>query len=80
MQGFYNGQTMQMAAACQIKPDHVAPISAATLTFFTGGGTYVSENGTAQAEKYYINTRPLEGIPSVLHPSKTTVYGAHFKA
>ena len=39
----------------------------------------VSENGKTNAQNYYMNNRPLEGVPTLHKPSATTVYGAEWK-
>ncbi|WZN61722.1 flagellar associated protein [Chloropicon roscoffensis] len=48
------------------------------MSFFSQGSTYVSENGTAYAERYYHTLRPKEGLPRVYYPSKTTLSGYKF--
>lgn len=76
--GHFNQQVQMMAAGGGLKSVQVAPLNSATLKFFTGGGTYISENGKSEAQRYFGLKRPLEGVPAVLHPSKTTVYGQKF--
>ena len=48
------------------------------MSFFSQGSTYVSENGTAYAERYYHTLRPKEGLPRIYYPSKTTLSGYKF--
>lgn len=50
------------------------------MGFFTGGGTFVSDNGQSEAQKYYQNLKPLEGLPKIEIANKTTAYGARFLA
>ncbi|CAD7700319.1 unnamed protein product [Ostreobium quekettii] len=44
------------------------------MSFFTGG----PGNGEAEAQLYYHDLKPLEGLPKIEVPSKTTLYGARF--
>jgi len=49
-----------------------------TMSFFTGGGLFVSENGKSNAQRFFMDVRPFEGTPSLHVPSKTTSSGYHF--
>ena len=49
------------------------------MSFFTGGSVNVSDNGKANAERYYHTVRPREGLPRIYYPSKTTAAGYHFQ-
>lgn len=49
-----------------------------TMSFFEGGGLYVSDNGKSSAERYYCTVRPGEGAPRPYIPSKTTASGYKF--
>lgn len=46
--------------------------------FFTAGNEFVSDNGMAEAEKFYVTLNPLEGRPRMQPVSKTTARGQHF--
>mmetsp|Transcript_22226 Transcript_22226/g.48812 ORF Transcript_22226/g.48812 Transcript_22226/m.48812 type:complete len:427 (-) Transcript_22226:243-1523(-) len=46
--------------------------------FFTAGANAVSDNGRAAAQCFYHVVRPNEGLPRVLFPSQTTVWGSKF--
>ncbi|QDZ22679.1 hypothetical protein HOP50_08g52270 [Chloropicon primus] len=58
--------------------DHFRSSDKGIMSFFSQGSTYVSENGTAYAERYYHTLRPKEGLPRVYYPSKTTLSGYKF--
>jgi len=46
--------------------------------FFTAGANATSENGRAAGQCFYHVVRPKEGLPRILYPSQTTVFGAKF--
>lgn len=46
-----------------------------TMSFFTAGQVSVSDNGKSSAER---TVRPREGLPRILHPSRTTAAGYLF--
>lgn len=46
---------------------------------FTSGGECVSDNGEADAQRFYSGRRPLEGrIMQTFQPSQATAGGARF--
>jgi hypothetical protein len=45
-----------------------------------GGGMSVSDNGLTEAQKYYVNVRPMEGRPKMAPVSKTAARGQKFAA
>mmetsp|Transcript_47871 Transcript_47871/g.153404 ORF Transcript_47871/g.153404 Transcript_47871/m.153404 type:complete len:432 (-) Transcript_47871:77-1372(-) len=49
-----------------------------TMSFFTMGSVNVSDNGEANAQRYYHKCRPREGLPRIHYPSKVTVSGYPF--
>lgn len=49
-----------------------------TMSFFQGGGEFVSDNGLSSAQRYYTTLKPLEGRPKMQMTSKITHYGAPF--
>ena len=49
-----------------------------TMNFFTGGGAAISDNGQADAQRFYVRLRPLEGRMKASVPSKTNESGANF--
>ena len=49
-----------------------------TLSFFTGGAGQVSENGKHAAQTYYLDVRPIEGLPRMYYASRRTDYGAQY--
>ena len=49
-----------------------------SMSFFQGGTLTVSENGKANAERFYGMLRPHEGLPRIHYPSKTTNSGYYF--
>jgi hypothetical protein len=48
------------------------------MNFFTGGGAAISDNGQADAQRFYVRLRPLEGRMKGSIPSKTNESGAGF--
>lgn len=50
------------------------------MSFYTPGQVSISDNGQALSERYFHNIRPLEGLPRIHHPSKTTSSGYAFTA
>ena len=50
------------------------------MSFYTPGQVSISDNGQALSERYFHNIRPLEGLPRIHHPSKTTSSGYAFNA
>lgn len=48
------------------------------MNFFTGGGASISDNGEADAQKFYVRQRPLEGRMHTYHASSTNMSGARF--
>ena len=61
-----------------VDSSHFVSSAKGTGSFFSGGGLFVSDNGKSEAEKYYVNLRPLEGVSSMYVPSKTTDAGYKF--
>jgi hypothetical protein len=53
-------------------------IERGVMSFFTAGSTSVSDNGNANAERYYAHVRPKEGLPRIHYPSQTAVSGYKF--
>lgn len=53
-------------------------MDAGVMSFFTAGTLSVSDNGNSNAERYYANVRPMEGLPRIHYPSKTAVPGYKF--
>ena len=53
-------------------------IERGVMSFFTAGTLSVSDNGNSNAERYYANVRPQEGLPRIHYPSKTAVSGYKF--
>ena len=77
-QGAVNLATTQRA----IKPfdkGNFRSSEAGTLSFFQGGSVSVSDNGKANAQRYYHTTRPREGLPRIFYPSRTTESGYAFE-
>lgn len=53
-------------------------IERGVMSFFTAGTLSVSDNGKSNAERYYGNVRPQEGLPRIHYPSKTAASGYKF--
>mmetsp|Transcript_10246 Transcript_10246/g.25089 ORF Transcript_10246/g.25089 Transcript_10246/m.25089 type:complete len:439 (-) Transcript_10246:230-1546(-) len=53
-------------------------IESGVMSFFTAGTLSVSDNGIANAERYYAHVRPKEGLPRIHYPSQTTGSGYRF--
>ena len=69
--------------ACKTSPPRcvhpgVPPTPASSGRLCTAPGAAqgsASDNGKTNAQNYYVNNRPLEGMPTLHKPSATTVYG-----
>lgn len=48
------------------------------MTFFTGGGESISDNGEADAQKFFVRLRPMEGRLKTGIASATNPSGAKF--
>lgn len=48
------------------------------MTFFTSGGESISDNGEADAQKFFVRLRPLEGRVKTGIASATNESGARF--
>lgn len=75
--GFMASQT-QKAGIKAKDTSHFLDSNKGLMSFFQGGGESVSDNGLANAQKYYGILKPLEGRPKMQLVSKTTAYGAQF--
>eukprot|EP00877_Chromochloris_zofingiensis_P009496 jgi/Chrzof1/47/Cz01g01170.t1 len=76
-QGFINAEVLKRGPQ-PVESAHHINSRKGIMNFFTGGGASISDNGEADAQKFYVRQRPLEGRMHTYHASSTNMSGARF--